>query len=125
MKPFQIFNSMVDHLDLFFHHRHSPGKMVMLSYFPGKFLYFCFHNRLGFAVGNQYANQCDAAGDHRSHNRFQMFSPPLQNIHMDPAAVDDICIPGSGIRLHQGQQLGSGQGLHGKIQRLAGQMAAV
>ena len=63
MKPFQIFNSMVDHLDLFFHHRHSPGEFIVLPDFSCQHIHLGFHDSLVSAVGDQNAKQRDGSGD--------------------------------------------------------------
>ena len=67
MKALQIFDPVIDHPDLFLHHRHTPGKAVMLPDFPGQLFHLRFHNGLSnllvvfiFSRGNRtgynYAN---------------------------------------------------------------------
>ena len=62
---FQVFNPVVDDLDLLLHHGHSPGEVVMFPNLPGKLVQLGLRDRLAFAVGNQHAKQGDAARDQR------------------------------------------------------------
>lgn len=74
MKALKIFKSMIDHLNLLLHHRHSPGKVVMLPDLPGQLLHLGFQNRLGPAVGNEHTDQSNASGDHGCNNGFQILT---------------------------------------------------
>ena len=75
MKPLQIFNPVIDHFDLFFHHRHTPGEMVVFPDFPGQFVQFGFRHCLISAIGNDNAQQCNAPGDERCQNGLHCSHP--------------------------------------------------
>ena len=63
MITFQIIESVVNHLDLFLHNRHSPCEVVVFSDFLGQQIYFGFHDGLVFVVRDKNAQQRNAAGD--------------------------------------------------------------
>ena len=87
MIVFQIPDPMVYDLDLFFHHRHTLCKMVMLPHLARQFLQFCIGNSLRlfhFAVHSancgmaapQYSRQCQPARN-QCHNNFRQRLRPL------------------------------------------------
>ena len=81
MKTLKILDPVIDHLDLLLHHRHPSGKVVVLPDFPGKFLHFGLHNRLGFAVGDENTDQRDASGDHGCKNGLQHLTSSTAHQH--------------------------------------------
>ena len=87
MKALKIFKSMIDHLDLLLHHRHPPGKTVMLPDLPGQFIDFGICYRLADAghilaflssgkAGGNHTYQGNATGDQRHRNGFRHRTPP-------------------------------------------------
>ena len=71
---FQISQSVVNHLNLFFDHRHTLGETVMKPHFSGQFVDFCSHNCHSYFLfllrffgsnkaGNHYTRKGQAAGN--------------------------------------------------------------
>lgn len=67
---------MVDHLDLFFHHRHTPGKIVVLPHLTGQLLQPRFRYRLRLAVAGQHTAQTQHPRDDRYDDRYRLLSFP-------------------------------------------------
>ena len=71
MEALQIFDTVIDNLDLLLNNRHPPGKVVVFPDFAGQFGNLCLHDSLILAVGNQDANKGDSAGDNGCDNAFR------------------------------------------------------
>ena len=106
MKTFQIVDPMIDYLNLFLNHRHATGEVVVFPDFPGQCFHLGLYHRLGFPIGDQYADQCDASRDCGSNDCIQ-FLTSLLHIHMHPLSIDNIGIIGAGICLGFGEKLGT------------------
>ena len=65
MKTFQVFDSVIDHLDLFLDYRHTPGEVVVLPDFPGQLVHLRLHDGLRLSIGDQNTTKGDSAGDNR------------------------------------------------------------
>lgn len=75
MIALQIFDAVVNDLYLLLHHRHPPGKVVMLPDLPGQLVHFGFHDGLCSAVGDQDTRQGYCTGDDCGNNALYEISP--------------------------------------------------
>ncbi len=56
----QVGDAVVDHLDLLLHHRHPPGKAVVLPHLPGQLLQLRIRYGLPSAVADEHPSRVTA-----------------------------------------------------------------
>ena len=69
LSPFQVCKPVIDHFDLLLYHRHTLGKVIVLSYLPGQFLDFCIRHCLGYLYGRFTFFGGSQAGGHHTCQR--------------------------------------------------------
>ena len=88
---------MIDDLDLFLHHRHPPGEVIVLPHLGGETFQLGVRDRLGgadallrmaggAAVGDQNPQQRKPSGDEGHRHRFRHGFPSFPSGFLTPGA---------------------------------------
>nr|DAO18599.1 MAG TPA: hypothetical protein [Caudoviricetes sp.] len=78
---------MVDDLDLFLNHRHTPCEIVVFTNLTSQFVHLGFHDGLRLIVGDQDTDQGNSTRNECNNNSFHWAVPPLLSVHFPTGRV--------------------------------------